>query len=69
MKPTITIALFFLCILALAQTPASDSEIYSVVLFAHDTMVPLRNGVHLAADIYRPAVDGVRLTRKLPILL
>ena len=52
-----------------AQTPPEKGEVYSVVLFAHNLMVPMRDGIHLAADVYRPAVDGVPLGRKLPILL
>ena len=52
-----------------AQTATSGDEVYSVVVFAHDLMMPLRDGVHLATDVYRPAVDGVPLARKLPLLL
>jgi len=40
-----------------------------VILFAKDLMIPMRDGVKLAADVYCPAVDGVPLSARLPILL
>ena len=48
---------------------AQQGEVYGVVLFARDLMIPMRDGVKLAADVYRPAVDGVALPARLPILL
>lgn len=48
--------------------PAADGSA-SVVRFAHDEMVRMRDGVKLATDIYRPAVNGVPVTDKLPVLL
>jgi uncharacterized protein len=39
------------------------------VLFAKDVMVPMRDGVRLASDIYRPTFDGVPVSGKLPLLL
>src|SRR5438270_3854673 len=61
-------------ILLLAATVAlaaaqSTGEVYGVVLFAHDLMMPMRDGIHLATDVYRPAIDNVPLARKLPLLL
>lgn len=48
------------------QTPDTGQD---VVLFEKDLMIPVRDGVKLATDIYRPAVNGVPLPDKLPILL
>src|SRR5262245_25645139 len=39
------------------------------VLFAKDVMVPMRDGVRLASDVYRPTFDGVPVSGKLPVLL
>lgn len=48
---------------------ASPAAPYETVLFAKDTMIPMRDGVKLATDIYRPAVNGVPVPDKLPLLL
>lgn len=40
-----------------------------VVLFAENLMVPMRDGVRLATDVYRPARGGVPLEDKFPLLL
>jgi uncharacterized protein len=48
------------------QSPASN---YEVVLFEKDRMIPVRDGVKLATDIYRPAVNGIPVADKLPLLL
>jgi len=49
-----------------AQEPPRQDE---VVLFAESLMVPMRDGVRLATDIYRPAVNGVPVAARLPLLL
>ncbi len=36
---------------------------------ARNVMVRMRDGVHLATDIYRPAVGGIPVAGKLPVLL
>ncbi len=41
---------------------------YEVVV-EHDVLVPMRDGVKLSTDIYRPAVKGVVLTEKVPTIL
>ena len=41
---------------------------YGVVV-AKDVMVPMRDGVRLATDIYWPAVDGERVAGPLPVIL
>jgi len=40
-----------------------------VVQFEENLMVPMRDGVRLATDIYRPARGGAPLEEKLPVLL
>lgn len=49
-----------------AQSAPDDG---AVVVFAKDQMIPMRDGVKLATDIYRPARAGVPLDERLPILL
>jgi putative CocE/NonD family hydrolase len=51
------------------NAPPPPGDTADVVLFAKNTMVPMRDGVKLATDIYRPAVNGVPVADKLPILL
>jgi uncharacterized protein len=51
---------------AVEQQPVQAGE---AVLFAQNLMVPMRDGVRLATDIYRPAVGGVPVADKLPALL
>ncbi|MDA2925379.1 CocE/NonD family hydrolase, partial [Acidobacteria bacterium AH-259-L09] len=49
-------------------TPSAVSKVrYEVV--QKDVMIPMRDGIKLAANIYRPARDGVPVEDKLPILL
>ena len=48
------------------QTPQTPS--YGVTLM-RDIMVPMRDGVKLATDVYLPAVDGKALPGKLPVIL
>ena len=36
---------------------------------AYDVMIPMRDGILLATDIYRPAVDGAAVEAPLPVLL
>ena len=50
------------------QAPTQPPEL-DVVLFAKNVMVPMRNGVHLATDIYRPALNGEPVQGRLPLLL
>ncbi len=40
-----------------------------VVRFEQNLMVPMRDGVRLATDVYRPARGGTPLDEKLPVLL
>ena len=49
------------------QLPSSTAEYATVV--AKDVMVPMRDGVRLATDIYRPAVDGEPAPGRFPTVL
>src|SRR5215471_19452751 len=46
------------------QTPADRT-----VAITHDVMVPMRDGVRLATDIYFPAKNGAALEGKRPVIL
>jgi putative CocE/NonD family hydrolase len=48
-----------------AQSPAGEYE----VLVSKNVMVPMRDGVRLATDIYRPAHNGVPVEGKFPVVL
>lgn len=48
---------------------AEEEKLYEAVLFQADAMIPMRDGVKLATDIYRPAVKGVPVEEKLPMVL
>jgi uncharacterized protein len=55
-----------------AQAPVSlrqgSSQQYDVV-WDRDIMVPMRDGVTLATDVYRPALDGRAVDSPVPVLL
>lgn len=53
---------------SLLGTRQISEDRYEAVV-VKDVMIPMRDGIKLAADIYRPAIDGVPLEDKLPILL
>ena len=48
---------------------AQDDTPYDVVRTEENLMIPMRDGVRLATDIYRPAIDGEPLAEALPVLL
>jgi putative CocE/NonD family hydrolase len=55
---------------AQARAPlVSDRPAEHAVAVERDVMIPMRDGVKLAADIYRPALDGKPLEGKFPALL
>ncbi len=68
----------FLQLAALLATPgvaatgiarASQTRGTFEVIAEHDIMVPMRDGVRLATDIYRPANGTMPLTRPFPVIL
>ena len=59
-----------LAALLLAATAAAQApDPYDVVLHAGDVMVPMRDGVRLATDVYRPARGGIPVETPFPVLL
>ncbi|MDH3990738.1 MAG: hypothetical protein OEV34_16515, partial [Gammaproteobacteria bacterium] len=42
---------------------------YGVVQVEENLMIPMRDGVRLATDIYRPSRVGAPVDEKLPVLL
>ncbi len=48
---------------------AQEVPLYEVMLFAQDVMVPARDGVRLATDVYRPARGSTPVDERLPVLL
>jgi putative CocE/NonD family hydrolase len=50
------------------ETAAAKTDDAAVVV-ERDVMVAMRDGVRLATDVYRPAVDGVAVQEPLPVLL
>src|SRR5580700_10414494 len=58
--------------LASAQPPAAHAQApadYSGAVRQIDVMVPARDGVLLATDVYRPAKVGAAASERLPVLL
>jgi putative CocE/NonD family hydrolase len=51
-----------------AARPAPSQPTYGIVI-AKDIMVPMRDGVRLATDIYRPALDGEPVPGRFPTIL
>jgi uncharacterized protein len=51
-----------------AQTPAAETP-YDVVLAVHNLMIPVRDGLLMATDVYRPARNGVAVDGRFPVLL
>ena len=57
--------LLLLLLITAAFSPASADDF----ILEENVMVPMRDGVHLATDIYRPASDGKPLDKPLPVIL
>ncbi len=62
------LSLFLLILIACASLHAQTAESYGIVE-SRDVMIAMRDGVKLAADIYRPARDGQAVEGKFPVLL
>ncbi|MBI4539721.1 MAG: CocE/NonD family hydrolase [Gemmatimonadetes bacterium] len=70
--PSVQVAAAFLAALLsrpLAPAAAQAPGPYEVVRFQENLMIPARDGVRLATDIYRPARNGRPVDEKFPILL
>jgi putative CocE/NonD family hydrolase len=62
-------ALLFLSVLVAPPHPARAQELGRDVVVERNVMIPMRDGVRLATDIYRPAVDGRAAEGKRPLVL
>ena len=49
--------------------PAPSGEAKYDVIVLKDVMIPMRDGVKLACDIYRPALNGKAVEGKFPVIL
>jgi putative CocE/NonD family hydrolase len=56
-------------VVAQRNAPEAAPGPFGVVLHQEDVMVPMRDGVKVAIDIYRPTRDGAVVAEKLPILM
>ena len=56
-------------LLALRGLTAPKREPEYEVVVTRDQMVPMRDGVRLATDIYLPARNGVAVTERFPVIL
>jgi len=56
-------------VLATTCTVTFAEPQYSGMIVERDVMVPMRDGVRLAADVYRPALGSQAETQALPIIL
>jgi uncharacterized protein len=62
-------ALLLAALLVRVPPPAAGQELGKDVVVERNVMIPMRDGVRLATDLYRPAVDGAPVTGRLPVLL
>ncbi len=58
-----------LALVSLTTELARSQPAQDVVLLESNLMIPMRDGVHLATDIYVPTLDGQPVSEKLPVLL
>jgi putative CocE/NonD family hydrolase len=68
-KRQIVFALFANLVLAASDGLACARDTAYGVIVKSDVMVPMRDGVRLATDIYLPAKDGKAIQEKLPTIL
>lgn len=62
------ILLILLTVLGFQGSGLAEEQTYEAILFQEDVMIPMRDGVKLATDIYRPAINGVPAQGKFPIV-
>jgi putative CocE/NonD family hydrolase len=69
MKLSLAVATGLVVLLSTRVGTLQESPQFGAVQAEKNLMVPMRDGVKLATDIYRPAVDGKPAEAKLPLLL
>jgi putative CocE/NonD family hydrolase len=65
----IAVAVWLTAVAAVVLRAGQAAATYDVTVFAKDLMIPMRDGVRLATDIYRPTVGGMPVSKPLPMLL
>ena len=65
MRSTILIRSVTLCVAFVTLPAFADDD----VVIERDVMIPMRDGILLATDFYRPAVNGIAVDERLPVLL
>lgn len=68
-RRTITIAAATLLLFIFTTAFGQSQAPYDVVRSEQNLMIPMRDGVRLATDIYRPATNGEAVSDRLPVLL
>ena len=68
MKKVMIALMMFSMGMGLQNSANAAEKIHEAILHQEDVMVPMRDGVKLATDIYRPAVNGVPSEGKFPIV-
>jgi hypothetical protein len=68
-KVIFSLVVIFTFFCSQASLLAEEKKPHDVVLFQENLMIPMRDGVKLAVDVYRPAANGIPIEEKLPILL
>ncbi|HEV2720011.1 MAG TPA: CocE/NonD family hydrolase, partial [Thermoanaerobaculia bacterium] len=57
------------CCVVLFLLAQAQAEPKFDIVVSKNVMVPMRDGVHLATDIYRPARGGVAVDGKFPVIM
>lgn len=68
MKQRFLLPILFWCAVVCAQAPQPQTQPYEVIL-QKSVMIPMRDGVKLATDIYFPARDGKPVEGKFPVIM
>ena len=63
------VAVVVAVLVAGAPSGAQVNAPYDVIRSAHDLMIPVRDGLKMATDVYRPAKNGVAVEGRFPVLL
>ncbi len=69
MRIRVTVCTLLALAIGIAPGRAQMAPTHDMVLFAKNAMVPMRDGIHLATDIYRPSHGGTPVDPPFPVLL
>ena len=48
---------------------SENGKLYDILMYEENAMIPMRDEVRLAVDIYRPAINGAPVEKKFPVIL